>query len=356
MAITQLRERSTWHRWTVPVALGTLLLVLLTLLSACSGSDEGAVGGDAASAPEAAPDRGAPGDAGAGAEGGTGGQDSSARDGGTAAGVPGAPSASDVDEAAGPRKIRRGAVTIEVKDLTRTAALVRDRAAALKGYVSDESIGLVAMTDPVEDPSYRYDTGVPEDSSTGALQPYYGPGEGRLVVRVPSTSMREAMDAFAELGKEFNRWSTETEVETALVDLESRVKTQTASVQRVRELLDRATSLSDIVTLENELAKREADLESLQAQLESLSGRAAMATVTVVMRTPDRAAEVQSSTGFVGGLTAGWEALVASTGVLLTVVGALLPFAIVLAALGVPLLVWRRRVRRDRREQAAPTA
>ena len=43
---------------------------------------------------------------------------------------------------------------------------------------------------------------------------------------------------------------------------------------------------------------------------------------------------------------AGWNALVSSSRVLMTVVGAVLPFAALAALIVVPLLAWRRRARR----------
>ncbi|HET7823328.1 MAG TPA: hypothetical protein VFL10_17535, partial [Ornithinibacter sp.] len=47
--------------------------------------------------------------------------------------------------------------------------------------------------------------------------------------------------------------------------------------------------------------------------------------------------------GFLAGLKAGWTAFTGSVTVLLTVVGALLPFAVVLALVLVPLVLWLRR-------------
>ena len=245
--------------------------------------------------------------------------------------------AADVDVAAADeRRIRRGSVTVEVEDLAKAAGQVRDLTGSLQGYVSDESIGLAAATQvSVQDGD--------EDVSPPQLS---GPGEARLVLRVPESAMTEAMDALAGLGVELSRWSTETPVETALVDLESRVATRTASVERIRALLEEASSLSDVVTLESELSTREADLESIQAQQQALAGKAATSTVTAVLQTPEATETAEEGDGFLAGLAAGWDALAASTVVLLTVVGAMFPFAVVGALVVLPLLAWRRRVRR----------
>lgn len=317
-----------------PAALAVFAVVLALLLVGCSGgadtmSEDGGGGSGVVGAQGGGS---APG--GAGDEAGSG--EGASVDAGTV----------DVDVAAAgePRRIRRGSVTVEVDDLTKAAGQVRDVTDALQGYVSDESIGLSS-------PSATYSDGFGDDFVAPPV--LSGPGEARIVVRVPQASMLEVMDAFAQLGVELGRWSTETEVETALVDLESRIATQAASVDRVRALLGEATSLSDVVQLESELSEREADLESVTAQQQALAGRAAMATVTAVLRTAE-VTDTADGNGFLAGLASGWDALTASTVVLLTVLGALFPFVVVAAAVAVPLVVWRRRVRRDRLALTAP--
>jgi hypothetical protein len=124
------------------------------------------------------------------------------------------------------------------------------------------------------------------------------------------------------------------------------VKSQRASVERIRTLLGRASDIGDVVRLESELSRREADLDSLEARLASLDDSTTLATLVVTFNRPDVETPAgQDRDGFVGGLLDGWHALGASATVVLQVVGALLPFALVLALLGalVWLLLRRRR-------------
>jgi hypothetical protein len=136
------------------------------------------------------------------------------------------------------------------------------------------------------------------------------------------------------------------------VDVEARLATQRASVERVRALLARATSVSEITSIEGELTSRESELESLQRRRDSLAGSVAMSTVTLSVKAesaptppppPDRS-------GFLGGLAGGWDAFLGFGGGLLTVVGAVAPFLLI----GVPIgaVVWWLR----RRRPAAPAA
>lgn len=146
-----------------------------------------------------------------------------------------------------------------------------------------------------------------------------------------------------DVGQELTRWQGETDVELTLVDLESRIATQTRSVADIRALMDRATSLADIVMLEAEVNARTQELESLKARQESVAGGAAMATVTAVLRTPSAEDSERATTGFLGGLRSGLTALQASVTALMTVTGALLPFAVVGLLVGYPAYRLLRR-------------
>jgi hypothetical protein len=120
-------------------------------------------------------------------------------------------------------------------------------------------------------------------------------------------------------------------------------------VTRVRDLLNRATSLPDIVLIEAELSKREADLEAVQARQRVLADQAALSTITVTLRTPTSPSVTKPNkddNGFTSGLHKGWHALTASTTVLLIVLGAVLPIALVLAGLIGPGYLLFRRINR----------
>jgi hypothetical protein len=129
------------------------------------------------------------------------------------------------------------------------------------------------------------------------------------------------------------------------VDTASRVKSQRASVERVRTLLGRATGIGDVVRLESELSRREADLDALEARLASLDDSTTLATLVVTFSRPDTGAPApRDEDGFLAGLQAGWHALGASAAVVLQIVGAVIPFAFLLTLVGLPVwLVLRRR-------------
>jgi len=132
-----------------------------------------------------------------------------------------------------------------------------------------------------------------------------------------------------------------------VVDTASRVRSQQRSVARVRALLDEADTVGQVVQVESELARREADLESLEAQLARLKDVTDLATIEVTLVGRDAAGTGDDALGFIPGLRGGWDAFVEAVLVGLTVVGAVLPFLLTGALLGVPLFLFlRSRVRR----------
>ena len=170
------------------------------------------------------------------------------------------------------------------------------------------------------------------------------------MLRVPVDTLDPTVNRITNgtLGKLLSRSSSAQDVTGDVVDLTSRVGTQKASVARIRELLAKAGDLKDVVLLEGELTRREADLESLESRLGALNDRADLSSLTVSLRTP-AAAVVRPAPGsrLPHVLQQAWDALRASTGVLLTVIGALLPFALLGLVLWLPGgWAWRRWQRR----------
>jgi hypothetical protein len=250
-----------------------------------------------------------------------------AQDGGTA-GKPESPAQLAVDSRS---LIFTGTVTIRVSDIGRAAADVSTLATAAGGFVGGDE----RTSD--------------KDRS-----------QARLVLRLPSARFTGVVDGISKLGrdgKDESRQLSTQDVTDQVTDLDARVATGQASVDRVRELLVKAQTIGEIVSLESELSRREADLESLKSRKRKLDDLTTLSTVTAVLLGPQAAVSATRDThetGFLAGLKAGWHAFAASMRVLLTVLGALLPW---LVGLGLPALavLWTlRRLRAPRRPRAEP--
>ncbi|WP_168801625.1 DUF4349 domain-containing protein [Glycomyces buryatensis] len=177
-----------------------------------------------------------------------------------------------------------------------------------------------------------------------------------LVVRIPSAQFQEAMDELVALAhEEVTRTVNTEDVTGQAVDLEAAIATKSASLERVRALLDDAESIQSILDLESELAEREAEVASLEAQLEGLQDSVDYSTITFIASTPEPEEEEAGYGGpgnFLEGLGSGLSGLLTFLVALSIALGVVLPFALLAGV--VLVVIWRvRRARRARRPQEA---
>jgi uncharacterized protein DUF4349 len=221
--------------------------------------------------------------------------------------------------------VYRGSISVQVTDVGRAVDRAEALALGTDGLVGNEQ----TQTDP--------------------RHPRYG--QASLTLRVPPSAFGPTLDALGRLGKELDRQRSAQDVTTQVIDVDSRVRSQQRSVERMRTLLSRAKTIGEVVQVESELSQREADLESLEAQLKGLKDVTGLATIQVTFASPDLTPakprqKHDQNLGFLSGLGGGWDAFVGVTLVVLTVLGALVPFVVAGALIGVPaLLVWRSRRR-----------
>ncbi|WP_156996486.1 DUF4349 domain-containing protein [Knoellia aerolata] len=166
---------------------------------------------------------------------------------------------------------------------------------------------------------------------------------GSITISVPASSLESTIGLIEKVGDVQFRSSSSEDVTATYVDTEARVKSLTESVGRIRDLLATAKSISDLVALENELSRRQAELDALTAQLANLKDAVAMSPISISLSTDDF--EPVTAGGFLSGLRSGWAAFLSSLSVLATALGAVLPFALAGALVGVPAVMWWRRRR-----------
>ncbi|KAA1422822.1 DUF4349 domain-containing protein [Mumia zhuanghuii] len=266
-----------------------------------SGSDSA---GDSSAVQESAPD-----DAGADADGGAGAGTSDLRE-------EVAPEDTPAPES-GPREIITTTYgSVEVDDAPTSAD-------ALSGWV-------VSAGGRVENRS-EYSSG---DSTRVSLR-----------LRVPASRASDATARLRDLGTLSDLSIESTDVTAQGRDLDARIAALQASVARLQQFVADAPTTAALLAAEETLAQRQGELESLQAERRGLSDQVAMATYELELSEPQKADEPDAS-GFLGGLTSGWNGLVATFDGAVTVVGVLLPWAVVLALLGGAYVVGRRVVRR----------
>ncbi|WP_165372536.1 DUF4349 domain-containing protein [Nocardioides iriomotensis] len=309
----------------------TVLAALALTLTACgSGSDSESVGASA-DAPRAASGGAAVPEQAPGLQGdGAAGRDAGATDsGGT--GVTGV----NRTVVAVRSVIRTGNVAVTNKDVVAARTDLADVVARFGGAIDSEQT---------------------QSNSKGRIV------SSTVTVRVPVDRFDEAMTALGGLGKVRRADSSSKDVTSEVIDVDERVQTLAQSLDRLQKFQDQATSIDDLIRYENEITRREAELQSMRSQQAYLRDQTAMSTITVSISLPPKQPvppkeDSLDDAGFLIGLKSGWTALRSAVVVVLTIVGALLPFAVVLLLVGVPtwLLVRRMVVRGKPAPPAATT-
>lgn len=245
--------------------------------------------------------------------------------------------------------IVRADMTVRVDDLAKASDGVSTAAARHGATIASQTTSSGdGLPVPVPDMTTADEKGATACPSTGCPTTY---ASSTTTLRVDNDEVDALIRDLSALGAVEASYRTSEDVSAQVADVDARLQTAEASLARVRALMTKAVTIGDVVTLEAELSRRQADLESLQAQQRVLADQTAQATVTVRLIDEQAPAPVEASTGFVAGLKAGWDAFTGAMVVALTVLGALVPFLIVLVPVG--LLAWWL-VRRNRRTGAVP--
>lgn len=123
----------------------------------------------------------------------------------------------------------------------------------------------------------------------------------RLTFKVLPGDFQQALARLGTIGEIRTQNVSADDVTERVVDLESRISTAEASVERLKGFLEEATDIETIAQLEAQLLQRETDLETMRGSLRTLRDRVDLATIyltlTEALSAPDLNLEV---TGFPG--------------------------------------------------------
>jgi len=233
-------------------------------------------------------------------------------------------------------------VAVRVDDVLRSTGALGALAVKHGATVASQSSSAGSSTVPSDQPTNP--DGTPICPSTGCPTTY---ASSTTTLRLDNAGVDTLLADVAKLGTVETATRTSDDVTADVADVGARVRNAQASVARIRALMSQATRIGDVVSLEGELSKRQADLEALQARQRALADQTAQATVTVrLYGTSAPVATTQTSTGFLPGLRSGWDSFTGFMAGALTVLGALVPWLLLLVPLA--LLGWA--IARRRRE------
>ena len=151
--------------------------------------------------------------------------------------------------------------------------------------VADISKGIddvVALSDRHGGQIYERDINIADDRSSTAS----------FVIKLPPKEVESAIADLDAIGTRRTASQGTEDVTSQVVDIDARLTTAQASLDRVRKLLETATDLGDVLSLESQLTERETLVEQYQAMKRALSERVSLATLRVQLTlSPEPAAK-----------------------------------------------------------------
>jgi Domain of unknown function (DUF4349) len=203
-------------------------------------------------------------------------------------------------------------LTVRASDVSSAAAQAERIAAGAGGYIASE-----AMSANPDHPS----------EATASVQ-----------LKIPVASYPGTLSQLARgLGTRLALRQQAQDVTQRVADVNSQVTSDQAAIAQLRALLRHAGSVADLLSVQNQINGEEASLESMQAQQRALSHQVSYATVTLTLLGPKARPAVHREKPpptLAGGFGAGWRALRITVSWTLAFLGAVAPFAVILAVVG----------------------
>ena len=226
-----------------------------------------------------------------------------------------APEAADTDVR---QIVRTGSATVVVDDPRREVGRIVGRIEALGGRVDSRN-----------------------ESGSGKTASAY------LTVRVPSARLSQAVDQLSGSGEVVSVSLQNEDVTSTVVDLDARIRALKISIDRLEKILSEADKSADVVAAENALTQRQSELEAMTSQRDAIGEDVDLARLDIELVQDEQIDDVDPD-GFFGGLTRGWNSLIATLNGVVEGAGTVLPWAAV-ALLGYAVVAGGRRIARQRR-------
>jgi hypothetical protein len=215
---------------------------------------------------------------------------------------------------AGQQLIYTAQLTVRASDVSAAVSRATAIAADAGGYVASEN----ASSNPDH-----------PDQSTATIE-----------VKIPVTAYAVTLGELSgsALGTRLSLQQQAQDVTQQVADVNSRVASDEAAISQLRSLLSHAGSVGDLLDVQNQINSQESDLEALQAQQSALNHETAFATVAITIVGPKAPVKPKSKPapppGLAAGLSGGWHALRVTVSWVLAILGAVAPFAAVVAVAG----------------------
>ena len=202
--------------------------------------------------------------------------------------------------------------------------------------------------------------GYVSNETTSADPDHPSQASASVQLKIPVASYQATLGQLASgLGTQLSLQEQAQDVTEQVADVNSQVTSYLAAIAQLRALLSHAGSVGDLLSVQNQINNEESALEAMQAQQRALSHETSYATVNLTIYGPKAKPAVhpaKAPPSLAGGLGAGWHALRVSLSWTLALLGAVAPFAAIVAIAGYAVYRARRWVirRRPAPRPAAP--
>ena len=126
-----------------------------------------------------------------------------------------------------------------------------------------------------------------------------------LQCKVPSVHLDRVLDGVAVLGKVERRSVSGADVSGQYGDLEARLRSSIALRDRLKGLLERASSIEEALRIEREITRVQAEIETMQTRLARLTSESELAALAVTLQRKQRLGPVAHAGRFLWRAVAG---------------------------------------------------
>jgi len=316
-----------------PAGAALITIATLAALAALAGCSSGASSSGAMSAPASAPNGAVAAPAASAAASAAGPAAGNAAAGSAPSGVSGgqAGAAQDTSARYAPadqQLIYTAQLTVRAKNVGTALSTATSIVAAAGGYVSAEN-------------SSGTEAGQPASSAIATV-----------TLKIPAAVYPATLARLtgAGLGTQLSLQQQAQDVTQQVADVSSLVASDQAAISQLRALLKDAGSVGDLLSVQDQINAETSNLESMLAQQQALNHQTAYATVTLTLVGPKAVVKAKPRRkpapppGLASGLSGGWRAFRLTIDWLLAFIGAVAPFAAVVAVIGGAGWWARRRV------------
>jgi hypothetical protein len=198
---------------------------------------------------------------------------------------------------------------------------------------------VVALSDRHGGQIYERTINIADDRSSSAS----------FVIKLPPDQVEAAIADLNSIGIRRTASQGTEDVTSQVVDIDARLVTAQASLDRVRKLLESATDLGQVLSLESQLTERETLVEQYTAMKRALSDRVSLATLRVQLSlTPEPLKETvtkkDSTKPTIGkAFQTGWNGFLKALAAILIFIGYTAPYLVIAAIAAAVLIPFNRR-------------